>query len=166
MGNTWTANMLKKKPIKDLKKKPGKVKFKKSPTRPARARKRKLKDWEVKKKPGPAKIEVDPERVRELARFMYTDEEIAVVMGINYDTFKTRKRENPEIGVALQEGKANARRALRSKQMEIAIKGNVSMLQFLGKQYLDQKEKTESEVKGTVIMQFTPDMTKPENADS
>ncbi len=131
---------------------------------PAKPGKRLLEPWEQKKKPGPVKIEVDPARVRDLARFMYTDEEIAVALGISWATFKNRKVENPEIQVAIDEGKANGRRSLRSKQLETAMKGNVPMQIFLGKQYLDQADKSKIEGEHKHLMTFTPDISKPENA--
>ena len=88
---------------------------------------------------------IDIERVRELARFMYSDEEIAMGLGIAAKTFSTHKRMNPAIIDAIADGHANGRRSLRAKQLDIAMKGNVTMLIWLGKQYLDQKEKTFNE---------------------
>lgn len=144
-----------------------KVKPKKNPQRPKRKKKRELKTWEIKQKPGPEKIEVDISRVRELARFMYAEDEIAVALGMSWSTFKTRKSEKPEIQIAIDEGKANGRRSLRSKQLETAMGGNVAMLIWLGKQYLEQNDKTQlgSDPKFPVVFTFTPDVTKPDNAN-
>ena len=39
--------------------------------------------------------------------------------------------------------RGHGKMALRRKQMQIALAGNVAMLIFLGKNYLDQKDRTE-----------------------
>ena len=85
-----------------------------------------------------AKKEVSIEKqVEKLASFGLTNKEIAEALGYDDTTLK-RKFEN-----FLIKGKANLKQRLKRKQIQVALGGNVSMLIWLGKQYLDQKDKME-----------------------
>ena len=85
-----------------------------------------------------AKKEVSVEKqVEKLASFGLTNKEIAEALGYDDTTLK-RKFEN-----FLIKGKANLKQRLKRKQIQVALGGNVSMLIWLGKQYLDQKDKME-----------------------
>jgi hypothetical protein len=46
----------------------------------------------------------------------------------------------------LTKGRENLKQSLRRWQIQSAQKGNIAMLIWLGKQYLDQSDKIESEV--------------------
>ena len=109
---------------------------------PAKPGKRPLEDWEQKKKNGRPEIEIDLARVRDLCRFMFADYELAVALGVSYATFKNKKAANPAIIEAMEDGYAMGKKGLRSMQFSVAMKGNVAMLIWLGKQYLDQKDKS------------------------
>ena len=80
--------------------------------------------------------------IENLAKIMCTDEEIASILGCSRDIFY-----NPEndslYRQAIEKGKANGKQSLRRKQYEVAIKGNSSMLIWLGKQWLGQTDKVE-----------------------
>lgn len=82
-------------------------------------------------------IEIDPELVTKLASFGLVTEEIAAVAGCSKDTIERRFMPEMEIG----RQKRNA--SLRRKQFEVAMKGNTGMLIWLGKQYLEQRDKSE-----------------------
>jgi DNA-binding CsgD family transcriptional regulator len=85
-----------------------------------------------------AKKEVSVEKqVEKLASFGLTNKEIAEALGYDDTTLK-RKFEN-----FLIKGKANLKQRLKRKQIQVALGGNVSMLIWLGKQYLDQKDRME-----------------------
>ena len=85
-----------------------------------------------------AKKEIPVEKqVEKLASFGLTNKEIADALGYDDTTLK-RKFENFII-----KGKANLKQRLKSKQIQVALGGNVSMLIWLGKQYLGQTEKVE-----------------------
>jgi len=74
-------------------------------------------------------------QVEKLASYGLTNKEIAEALGYDDTTLK-RKFEN-----YLIKGKANLKQRLKKKQIQVAMSGNVSMLIWLGKQYLDQSEK-------------------------
>ncbi len=74
-------------------------------------------------------------QVEKLSSCGLTNKEIADVLGYDDSTLK-RKFEN-----FLTKGRAVLKQKLKRKQIEVAMGGNVSMLIWLGKQYLDQSEK-------------------------
>jgi DNA-binding CsgD family transcriptional regulator len=74
-------------------------------------------------------------QVEKLANYGLTNKEIAEALGYDDSTLK-RKFEN-----FLTKGRANLKKRLKKKQIDVAMQGNVSMLIWLGKQYLDQSEK-------------------------
>lgn len=84
------------------------------------------------------------ETIEKLASVFCTDEEIASFMGVsveallsyrNKDAFAEYKKRG------LERGKAT----LRRKQFEVAMKGNCTMLIWLGRNYLNQSEKLEED---------------------
>ena len=80
--------------------------------------------------------------IENLARIMCTDEEIASILGCCRDVFYND--DNAELyRQAIEKGKANGKQSLRRKQYEVAMKGNSSMLIWLGKQWLGQTDKVE-----------------------
>lgn len=74
-------------------------------------------------------------QVEKLASYGLTNKEIAEALGYDDTTLK-RKFEN-----FLTKGKANLKQRLKRKQIDVALSGNVSMLIWLGKQYLGQADK-------------------------
>ena len=98
---------------------------------------------------GVDKLPVDYAKVRDLARFMFTDEELAVALGCCAKTLQRRRQDDPEFVKAVEEGHANGRKSLRASQFASAIqKGNTTMLIWLGKQYLGQKDTVSNEITG------------------
>lgn len=81
------------------------------------------------------KKDIDPEQVRKLAAIGCTHEEIASVVGCSTDTLVRRFLD------VIEEGRSQGKSSLRRKQWEMAINGNVTMLVWLGKQYLGQTDK-------------------------
>lgn len=97
---------------------------------------------------GRPKIEIDAKEVEKLASWGCKVKEIADWFGVTDDTIIRRFSEE------LAKGRANLQMSLRRKQIDVALKGNVSMLIWLGKQMLDQKDKHEmssDEEKGFVM---------------
>lgn len=93
-------------------------------------------------------IEFDYDQIRKLARFMFTDEELAVALGCTRKTIQRRRQDDPEFVQAIQEGHADGKKSLRAAQLSAAMKGNTTMLVWLGKQYLGQKETITNEHTG------------------
>ena len=87
------------------------------------------------------KKEFKPEIIEALAACCCTFEEIAAY--IQWDPATVyRRMENPEsaFAKAYERGRANGRATLRRKQYELALKGNVTMQIWLGKQILGQND--------------------------
>lgn len=101
------------------------------------------------KKMGRPKIVIDFDKVANMCAIQCTGEEIAAVLGINYDTLVARIKE--EYGLTFSEyyktKSAVGKMSLRRKQYEVATKGkgNTTMLIWLGKQHLGQADKKEIE---------------------
>lgn len=86
------------------------------------------------------------ETIEKLASIQCIDEEIASVLGVCVDTLLNKNNKDKFIE-AKQKGKNIGRVSLRRKQFKAAEAGNVSMLIWLGKQYLEQKEQQETAIK-------------------
>lgn len=91
------------------------------------------------------RIEIDWETVRKLCAMQCTGEEIASFLSIDYDTLQRAVKREYKMSFAeyFKKHSANGKISLRRKQYEVAQSGNVPMLIWLGKQYLDQKDKQE-----------------------
>jgi hypothetical protein len=92
---------------------------------------------------GRPRIQINWEEFDKLARMQCTLLEIADFFECSHDVIQQAcKREKGMIFKAYYDQKrAGGHRSLRGKQYDLAMDGNVSMLIWLGKQYLDQKEK-------------------------
>lgn len=81
--------------------------------------------------------------IENMSRIMCTEEEIAQCLGASIDTLLNS--DNKELfRSAIEKGKAQGKQSLRRKQYEVAMKGNSSMLIWLGKQWLGQTDKVEA----------------------
>lgn len=81
-----------------------------------------------------------------------TGEEIAGVMGVDYDTLNRLIKDKYNMGFSdYYKSKASqGKMSLRRLQWKSAESGNTSMLIFLGKQWLGQKDIVEAEVKNKI----------------
>lgn len=75
--------------------------------------------------------------VKELASFGATNVDIGLFLGVSERTVRRNYAE------FLTKGRLELKNKLRTKQIRIALKGNVVMLIWLGKQYLGQSDKVE-----------------------
>jgi hypothetical protein len=100
-------------------------------------------------------IEIDFEELDKLLYIQCTAEECAYFFGCSEDTLGRRIKEKFDITFAeykKQKG-ARGRISLRRKQFETALKGNVTMMIWLGKQILNQADKSyEHEVDPATIL--------------
>lgn len=85
-------------------------------------------------------------QVKKLASYGLTNKEIAEALGFDDSTLK-RKFEN-----FLIKGKAELKQRLKRKQISVALGGNVSMLIWLGKQYLGQADKNEESGELNIVL--------------
>jgi hypothetical protein len=107
-------------------------------------------------KTGRPQIEIDWDRLDKLGQLQCTQEEISWFFEVSVDTLdRACKREKDKsFAEYLKEKRGKGRIRLRQKQMEMALNGNVPLLIFLGKQYLNQSDKVDSKT-----------ITKTETAD-
>ncbi len=127
-----------------------------------------------KNKGGRPKIEIDLKQLEALAGLQCTDEEIAAVLGVSTDTIGRRKQEeDSSFAEVYKRGKEKGKASLRRYQFEAAKKGNVTMMIWLGKQLLGQKDKSALEHSGpdgkpiptaNVNAKITPEMSDKEAA--
>jgi len=82
----------------------------------------------------PIKHNLDQRQIKELAEIQCTMGEIASVMGCSVDTLERRYAD------VINEGRSHGKASLRRMQYKKALEGNATMLIWLGKHYLDQKE--------------------------
>ena len=90
-----------------------------------------------KSKGGRPKFKIDYQLVERLARLQCTQEEIASVLGCSVDTLA---RDGRFCGI-YKKGMAHGAICLRRHQWRAAEEGNVTMLIWLGKQYLGQTDR-------------------------
>ncbi len=95
-------------------------------------------------KTGRPKIEIDFAEVDKLCQIQCTGEEISSFFEISYDTLERRCKEQFKVSFAeyIKEKSAKGKSSLRRLQWRAATNGNVTMLIWLGKQYLGQSDKT------------------------
>lgn len=86
------------------------------------------------------------EAVKGLSELQCTQEEIASYLGCSVDTLQ---RSDEFCGI-YKRGMDKGRMSLRRKQWQAAEDGNTTMLVWLGKQYLKQKDKIENEHSGSL----------------
>lgn len=85
---------------------------------------------------GRPKIQLDYALIEKLATIQCTQEEIANIIGVNISTLKRDDQFCTIHKKGIEQGKSSLRRL----QWKSAESGNTSMLIWLGKQYLAQKE--------------------------
>ena len=77
---------------------------------------------------------LDHDLIFKLASIHCTYAEIAEIVATSVTTLEKRFKN------LIEKGRAEGKRSLRRAQMEKAIQGDVRMLIWMGKQYLDQKD--------------------------
>jgi hypothetical protein len=83
--------------------------------------------------------------IENACKIQCTGEEIASLLGIDYDTMNSRIKETYNEGFSeyIKRFSLNGKTSLRRYQWKLAESGNATMLIWLGKQYLDQADKQE-----------------------
>lgn len=103
-----------------------------------------MKDEEsiIKNKGGRPRKIIDWPKFDALCQIQCTEAEIASVLNISVDTIEKAVLREKGVGFTeyYAEKKLGGRMSLRRKQFEIALSGNITMLIWLGKQYLGQKD--------------------------
>jgi len=100
---------------------------------------------------------IDEKQVLNLARVGCAVTEIAALVGCSPDTLQRR------FAAVIKEGFEHRNASLRRKQFEAAMKGNTTMLIWLGKQYLGQRDKQEMSgpdgARHSISIQFVDPLT-------
>jgi len=91
---------------------------------------------------------IDLELVQKLAMIQCTQEEIAWALNMTPAHFGELKNGQPEISALIEKGKGEGRMSLRRKQFALAMQGDKTMLIWLGKQTLGQRDTMRNEVTG------------------
>lgn len=96
------------------------------------------------------KIEVNWPEVDKLCALQATHSEISQFLGISEDTLSRRCKEDHKISFAdyIEQKRGVGKVSLRRSQWLLAQKGNATMLIWLGKQYLGQRDKASHELSG------------------
>jgi len=94
---------------------------------------------------GRPKIQIDFNHLKRLCQRPMTCEDISALMGVSNDTLERAiKREyGVTFAVYKEQNLAGFRLTIIEQQVKIMNKGNASMAIWLGKQYCNQKDKTE-----------------------
>jgi len=106
-------------------------------------------------KRGPQKMKIDYAKVKEMAQDQCTDAEIGRCIGYTVQGFIKRKKDDPELVEALEDGRAIGATSLRRLQWQLAQEGNATMLVWLGKNYLGQTDKLEQKNDGALNVTVT-----------
>ena len=95
--------------------------------------------------PGrPKTVIIDPVELYKMSMNLPTQKELAAYFQCNPDYFQDLMKERPELRAAYDDGMEAGRLLLRQTQMSVAVKDrNTTMLIWLGKNNLDQSDKSE-----------------------
>ncbi len=115
---------------------------------------------------GKPKAAINLDDLEKLCVMQCTNAEVASFFGVAERTIE-RRRQSARFAAVMNRGYAKGRQTLRRKQMELAMAGNPTMLIWLGKQLLGQRDKIEhggpnggpiqiSEIKVTLVPASTP----------
>lgn len=95
---------------------------------------------DVKKSGAEKQFIPDLKEVEKLCRLNCTDDELASYFGFCRKTIERERKSNTAFNEAIEKGKNYGKLSLRRKQIAIANDGNPTMLIWLGKVYLKQRE--------------------------
>jgi hypothetical protein len=116
------------------------------------------------KKNGRPLIEIDWKKVDAMCQIQCTGDEIASVLDIDYSTLERACKREHKVGFAeyIGQKKLGGKASLRRNQWKAAEKGNPTMLIWLGKNYLGQKDSMdESETETAPPLKYTFKVKEP-----
>lgn len=90
---------------------------------------------------GRKKIDIDLEEVETLAGLGFSEEEIAISLGVSQDTIDRRKKDTADFADAIKRGKAKAKRKVTSKLMEKIEAGDLGAIIWYEKTRLGFSDK-------------------------
>lgn len=97
---------------------------------------------------GRPHFNIDWDKVDKLCAIQCTGEEIAGVLGCDYDTLNSAIKREYGFGFSdyFTQKSASGKMSLRRKQYTTAMDGNPTMLVWLGKQWLGQTDRVETAI--------------------
>lgn len=78
-----------------------------------------------------------------MAEIQCTDEEIAALLDVSVEWVAKKKASDPDFYRRIEKGRERGKESLRRKQYKLAERGHPTMLIWLGKQVLGQRERHE-----------------------
>jgi len=96
---------------------------------------------------GRKPAEIDLKELEKLCALQCTVDELAAFFDLDRTTI-LRRMKNKEFAALVQRGREKGKVSLRRAQMQAAQNGNATMLVWLGKQILGQKDITVNELSG------------------
>ncbi len=98
------------------------------------------------------KTDIDWDEVGKYLQAQCSATGIAGILGISVDTFYVRCKQdlNMDFSAFAAQKKGEGKELLRNQQFIMAMGGNTTMAIWLGKQYLDQKDKQNIEHSGEI----------------
>lgn len=117
-------------------------------------------------KGGRPRKPIDYETLDKLCAIMCTGEECASVLKIDYDTLNMNLRRDGHGGFSeyFKTASSPGKIALRRAQFKSAVSGNATMLIWLGKQYLGQREPDAVREDDDVADLLRKALRKPDNS--
>ena len=99
-------------------------------------------------KRGPKPYKADWNQIEKMAYIQCTGEEMAAVLGVDYDTLQSACKRDHKVKFSdwIKQKASGGKMSLRRLQYTTAQSGNVSMLIWLGKNWLGQKDKSDEEI--------------------
>lgn len=91
------------------------------------------------------KVDIDEDQVEEMAAIGCTVAEIAGIVGCSPRTVERRA------AAPVARGRVRLNISLRRRQIEMAMSGNASMLIWLGKQLLGQRDKADTTMRDEAV---------------
>lgn len=103
---------------------------------------------------GRPRIEFDLDVVKGLAEIQCTYAEIAAVCQVSEDTITRRVAEDADFAEAIKRGREVGKESLRRVQWRLALRGHPTMLVWLGKQALGQRDRIDTVINPGAPIQF------------
>lgn len=116
---------------------------------------------------GRPRIELDWDEFEKLCRFQASQVEIAGWFDCSVDTIDRRVKEHygENFAEVFAKKRGKGQISLRRWQMQCAEKGNATMLIWLGKQYLGQKDNYEIVNDKPIVLKYSLDNDNDESGD-
>lgn len=111
-------------------------------------------------KGGRPRIEVDWKQIDGLLKIQCTGEEIASFIDVDYDTINARCKDDKKMPFSdySKQKRFGGKPSLRRAQWMLAVEDkNPTMLIWLGKQMLDQRDKSDVDQNNTLTITLAPD---------